>query len=100
MKKRTPQIEFTPVVLVNYAQNVKGFNGLGIINTTAGYINSHYFMAYHDPDFKNQPGAQASKYYSGFIDAHVLWAGYQIQCNTIDSKAAKATRVLAGSDYN
>jgi hypothetical protein len=103
LKKWTPPIEFTNVYLVNYAQNVKGFNGLGILKTTAGFLNSHYFMAYHDADFNQKA--------SGFIDAFVLWAGYQINCNqlptpkntTITIKFAGHTYkdlTLAGSDYN
>ncbi|MBK2124632.1 hypothetical protein [Fangia hongkongensis] len=100
LAKWTPPLEFTEVTLVNYAQNVKGFNGLGIINTTADYINTHYFAAYHDPDFKNVAGAKESKYFSGFIDGFVHWAGYSITCNIFNPKTNPTKRVLAGSDYN
>lgn len=107
LKKWTPPLEFTDVYLVNYAQNVQGFNGLGILKTTAGYLNSHYFRSYHDSDF--------SQKVAGFIDAFVLWAGYQIQCFDITAQAKNLqytgemtvthqqqpyTLTLAGSDYN
>lgn len=75
LSKWTPKSQFTNVYLSNYAQNVQGFTGNGALLTTTGYINSHYFKAYHDDDFpKSEPG---------YVDAHVLWAGYGIECRNI-----------------
>lgn len=79
LSKWTPPMEFTQVYLLNYAQNVQGFNGLGLLKTTAGYLNQHYFRAYHDPDFKKST--------PGFVDAFVLWAGYDINCMEINKEA-------------
>ncbi|MCL1125047.1 hypothetical protein [Shewanella surugensis] len=98
----TPPILFTPVSLMNYAQNVQGFTGLGKLATTADYINSHYFKSYHDPDFDQYSQYSIS---AGFIDAFVLWPGYAIECATfnasdINSHGEYDGRVLAGSDYN
>ncbi|WP_299004103.1 hypothetical protein [uncultured Shewanella sp.] len=98
----TPSLLFTPVSLMNYAQNVQGFTGLGKLDTTADYINSHYFKSYHDPDFDEYAQYSIS---AGFIDAFVLWPGYGIECATFDesdinSQGKYDNRVLAGSDYN
>lgn len=98
----TPPILFTPVSLMNYAQNVQGFTGLGKLETTADYINSHYFKSYHDPDFEEYAQYPIS---AGFIDGFVLWPGYGIECDTFDesdinSQGEYDNRVLAGSDYN
>jgi len=107
LQKWTPPLDFTNVCLVNYAQNVQGFNGLGILKTTAGYLNDHYFRAYHDNDFPNSV--------PGFVDAFVLWAGYKIECRDITNNIKNATYVgtvkltynnikynlgLAGSNFN
>ena len=37
------------VMMVNYAQMTRQFNGLGILEATARYINSYAFATYHDP---------------------------------------------------
>jgi len=95
--KWTPKIEFANVYLMNYAQNVQGFTGLGLLKTTAGYLNQHYFRAYHDSDFK--------KSVPGFIDAFVLWAGYQINCKTLQTPNGQSnytgpiTIKYAGKDF-
>lgn len=70
-----PKIRFTPIFLTNYAQYVRGFNGVGTFQTTAGYLNSHYFKAYHDEYY---PKTEA-----GLVDAFVLWFGFQIECHDI-----------------
>ena len=99
--------DFANVYLVNYAQNVQGFNGLGILKTTASYLNNHYFRAYHDNDFPTSV--------PGFINAFVLWAGYKIECRDISNNIKNATYTgtiklthhkieyrldLAGSNFN
>jgi len=97
LPKWTPPIEFTQTYLLNYAQNVPGFNGLGLLKTTAGYLNQHYFRAYHDSDFKKST--------PGFIDAFVLWAGYDINCMEINKRLSPnytgpITLDFAGKTYH
>lgn len=75
LSKWNPGLRFTHVFLTNYAQNTKGFGGVGTLLTTSGYLNSHYFKAYHDEDFPKSA--------SGFVDAFVLWAGFNIECRDI-----------------
>lgn len=65
--------ELVRVIMVNYGQMIRQFNGLGMLDTTAHYINSYAFSAYHDPKpiYKNQ---------RGFVDVFVTWPSYQVTC--------------------
>lgn len=75
LEKWTPGLKFLNVYLTNYAHNTLGFNGNGILQTTSGYLNTHYFKTYHDEDFP--------KSVAGHVDAFVLWAGYHIECRDL-----------------
>lgn len=61
------------VIMVNYAQMIRQFNGLGMLEATARYINTYAFATYHDPRpfYRNQPG---------FVDIFVTWPSYQVTC--------------------
>jgi hypothetical protein len=71
-------LQFTQVHMVNYAQMISNFNGLGIIDTTADYVNSYTFSAYHDPS----PFAKNKK---GFVDIFVAWPAYSVKCKAVAS---------------
>ncbi|MCP4177264.1 MAG: hypothetical protein GY756_05815 [bacterium] len=60
-----------PVIIMNYACNVTGCNSKGIIYTTAGDVNSHYYYAIRDPHFSKDTGSR--------IEAFVLWPGCNIR---------------------
>lgn len=69
---------YVPVRMVNYGQMISNFNGLGILDTTADYINSYTFSAYHDP----------RSYYvnkKGFVDIFVSWPAYSVTCKTVSN---------------
>ena len=70
-------LQFTQVRMVNYAQMISNFNGLGILDTTADYVNSYTFSAYHDP-------SQFAKNKKGFVDVFVGWPAYFVKCKTVE----------------
>ncbi|QSH41595.1 hypothetical protein P0136_07210 [Lentisphaerota bacterium ZTH] len=60
-----------PVIIVNYACNITGFDSQGILQTTAGDVNSHFYYAVKDPSFKNKTRAS--------IAVFGLWPGIDIK---------------------
>jgi len=79
------QKKFVRVIMNNYAQMVHKFNGLGILDTTAGYVNQYTFATYNDTGFKHPS--------NGFVDVFVLKPNYKVKCNIV--KAPTQKRPLA-----
>ncbi|MCP3965883.1 MAG: hypothetical protein GY750_01535 [Lentisphaerae bacterium] len=64
-----------PVLLVNYACNVTGFDSQGVLQTTAGDVNTHFYYAVKDPSFKNKTKASMAVF--------TLWPGMEIKIHQI-----------------
>ena len=60
-----------PVIIMNYACNITGCNSKGIIYTTAGDVNNHYYYAVKDAHF--------SKNTISRVEVFVLWPGCNIK---------------------
>jgi len=66
-----------PVLIMNYACNVTGCNSKGIIYTTAGDVNSHYYYAIRDHHFSEKTKSR--------VEAFVLWPGCNIKITKFKS---------------
>lgn len=64
-----------PVYLVNYATNITGCDSQGILQTTAGDVNTHFYYAIKDPGF-NRNTIPA-------IAVFTLWPGLNISINEV-----------------
>jgi len=73
--------EFVRVILVNHAQMIRKFNGLGIFDTTAEYVNHYTFETYYDTAYNHTSNA--------FVDAFVLRGNYQVKCEIVKGPTRK-----------
>jgi hypothetical protein len=72
---------FTRVIMVNFGQMMHKFNGLGILDTTAEYVNSYTFASYNDTGFKHLK--------RGFVDVFVAWPSYKVNCFVVKKPSKK-----------